>query len=75
MLIVSQNKKTIILLENIKFIQMAEWSNTYYLSVYLENKENVKIGEYFTEKRTKEILLDIANAYSRGTKIYEMPEE
>lgn len=33
------------------------------------------LGLYATEERAKEILLDIANAYGRGIKVYEMPEK
>lgn len=77
MLIISQNKKRLANLNKVSRIDIEynlDGEGKTHIA-FSEENHYCYLGEYSTEERAKEILLDIANAYGRGIKVYEMPEK
>lgn len=72
MIIVSQDKETIMNFERINFIRIEDMYQIVanYADDYYEH-----LGSYDTEKRAKEILEEIVNTYVRECKTYNMPED
>lgn len=77
MIIVSQDKDSIINFDNIEYIEI--YPNSYgqfYLEASLKSIDK-EIGKYKTEERAKEVLKEIVETYNiiSLAKIYKMPEE
>ena len=58
MIIVSQDKKTILNFDNIKSVDIVE--NEVYITDDILMDEGAKIGEYVTEERANEVLQEIS---------------
>ena len=84
MIIVSQDKKSIYNFDNIKSVDIVE--NEVYITDDILMDEGVKIGEYTTEERAKEVLKEIIGKYMEYAtianiagndirQIYEIPKK
>lgn len=75
MLILSQDKRTIVNLDNIKTIELDRGTNFKSIIVFRETSEvetgvcGLYIGEYNTEERAKEILQEIMGKYEFSCRI------
>lgn len=81
MIIVNQNKCTIVNFNNIQNIRIDPYgthikSKKIY-KIFAGNFEGyaTELGTYDTEERAEEILRDIAHWYEIEAKVYRMPEE
>ena len=81
MIIVNQNKCTIVNFNNIQNIRIEPYvthikSKKIY-KVFAGNFEGyvTELGTYDTEERAEEILRDIAHWYEIDAKVYNMPED
>ena len=70
MLIMSQDKELIMNLDNADDIDLDP--NTDYTTIDIDNCE---MGEYKSEERCKEILIEIMKTADVGGRVYYMPEE
>ena len=97
MIIVSQDRKQIINFNNIRIVEInnpSTWQQGFYsIDTYPEcedqQKWHIRLGEYATEERAKEVLQEIIKAYRdyrtaecdgytnvlQETAVYEMPEK
>lgn len=74
MIIVSQDKETIINFENITRISiMPPAEEGYKYSIAINGC--LDLGYYKTKERAEEVLRDIAHWYEIEAKVYRMPEE
>lgn len=81
MIIVSQDKKTIVNFNNIETIELD--SETDFKSIIIFRRTNeaetgvcgLFIGHYATRERAEEVLRDIAHWYEIEAKVYRMPED
>ena len=70
MLILSQNKKLLVAIENSSGVY------TYENKLKIDLPEGIEeLGKYSNEERTIEVLKIIYNRYDRGQRVFEMPEE
>ena len=63
MIIVSQDKKTILNFDNSTTIRMYKTSRGYEIDTCLTNGNTSDLGEYATEERAKEVLQEIIETY------------
>lgn len=87
MIIVSQDKKTILNFDNSTTIRMYKTSSGYEIETCLTNKNIADLGRYATEERAKEVLQGIIERYTNWNNLvygqptgecspkYEMPQE
>lgn len=87
MIIVSQDKKTILNFDNSTTIRMYKTSSGYEIETCLTNKNIADLGRYATEERAKEVLQGIIERYTNWNNLvygqptgecspkYEMPKE
>ncbi len=82
MIIVSQNKKTILNLDNVSSIEIDDEENNRKIYASCNNNDLVELGEYESEARAKEVLQEIEKCYLSGAMVecngyicYEMPEK
>ena len=89
MIIVSQDKRTILNFDNSTTIRIYKTSCNYGIEACLINTNIADLGEYATEERAKEVLQEIIKAYRdyrtaecdgytnvlQETAVYEMPEK
>lgn len=89
MIIVSQDKTIIINFNNVSAIAIDDNNTKKQIHVRCNNDDDVIIGEYATEERTKEVLEKIIIKYKQGETscmldndewvnyktVYEMPKE
>lgn len=73
MIILSQDKRTIINFYNIAHIFIIEDDKTIGYGNMIGCSE--ELGKYETEKRAKEVLREIVNTYMCECKTYIMPED
>lgn len=72
MIIVSQDKRTIINFENMKTIELDRENNFKSINIFRETNEvetgvcGLFIGHYKTEERAKEVLQEIIECYKQG---------
>ena len=70
MLILSQNKKLLVAIENSSGVY------TYENKLKIDLPEGIEeLGKYSNEERVIEVLKIIYNRYDRGQRVFEMPEE
>lgn len=81
MIIVGQDKCTIVNLDNIKTIELDRETDFKSIIIFRETNEvetgvcGLFIGHYTTKERAEEILRDIAHWYEIEAKVYRMPEK
>lgn len=71
MIIVSQDKKTILNFDNSTTIRMYKTSSGYEIETCLTNKNIADLGRYATEERAKEVLQEIIKVYIESKKAQE----
>ena len=83
MIIVSQDRETIVNFENITRIKVCKYNGENYIQCDFPYGTYEDLGTYKTEERTKEVLQEIIDTYkfnicnAAGQKqaVYKMPEE
>lgn len=76
MIIVNQNKNVLVNFDNVVNVNIENCHNgsineedfTFDILVYTESSELVRMGQYKTEERAKEILQEIVQVYVNGKK-------
>ena len=77
MIIVSQDKRTIVNFDNIKTIELDRDTNFTAINIFRETNQvetrvcGLYIGRYATEERAKEVLQEIIKAYMESKKAQE----
>lgn len=75
MIIVSQDKETIVNFNNVDLIQIVENRDNFGIEANVSHTI-VYLGNYFKQNRAKEVLQEILEEYSNWEKpVYEMPKE
>ena len=83
MIIVNQNKESILNFDNTTTIRIDEQRENYEIVARVNNGHLATLGEYATEERAKEVLQELINIYKFNRKeavgqvqvVYEMPEK
>ncbi|MGN1269372.1 MAG: hypothetical protein ACI4UU_00660 [Clostridia bacterium] len=78
MIIVSQDKTSLVNYDNISCIEIyppSDDTQNYEINAEKVNGELIELGIYETEERVKEVLQEITNTYVRECKTYQMPED
>ncbi len=70
MLIVSQNKKVILNLDNVSSIAIDNVKTQKMIYTRCNNKDMVSLGGYASEERAKEVLQGITRAYEKAGNIH-----
>jgi len=76
MMILNQDKKTIVNLDTVTSIELELAGDGYSNEIYAEviDHSPVSLGVYVTKERATEVFMHIADCFG-GPSIYKMPEE
>ena len=76
MLIITQDKRSIINMDNIATVTYGFIDDNDYVRLYAEFGENIYIlGDYSTTYLAEEVIRRIAKAQNDNQKVFEMPEK